>query len=296
MATARPGPAADGWTVSLDPVGPTDTLLARLRAAASGGPVALGLDVPLGIPRAFAARGTPAPDAPAADFPALLRALPPDSDFFRVADRLDEVGPGRPFFPRRATAGVTRLSHARALGLDSAACLSRACDRATPLRPAGAPVFWTLGANQSGKAGISAWRDVLGPALRSADPPLLWPFAGPFRALLRPGTVAVAEAYPAESLRQIGLRPVGSKRRHADRAALARSLRGAMPGLRARPDPALDRALAEGFGTDAAGEDRMDCTIGLLAMLSVLDGTRPDTAPPDPVVRRWEGWVLGQAW
>ena len=26
----------------------------------------------------------------------------------------------------------------------------------------------------------------------------------------------------------------------------------------------------------------------------VLTGRRPDTAPEDPDIRRWEGWVLGQ--
>ena len=26
----------------------------------------------------------------------------------------------------------------------------------------------------------------------------------------------------------------------------------------------------------------------------VLAGNRPDTAPDDPWIRRWEGWVLGQ--
>jgi hypothetical protein len=25
-----------------------------------------------------------------------------------------------------------------------------------------------------------------------------------------------------------------------------------------------------------------------------LAGNRPDTAPADPWIRRWEGWVLGQ--
>ena len=60
-------------------------------------------------------------------------------------------------------AGMTRAAHATALGWHGAAALSRACDRATAERPAGAPLFWTLGANQSGKAAIAAWRDMLLP-------------------------------------------------------------------------------------------------------------------------------------
>jgi hypothetical protein len=52
--------------------------------------------------------------------------------------------------------------------------------------------------------------------------------------------------------------------------------------------------LAEGFGTDAAGEDRFDSLVGLLGLIGVLEGLRPDLVPDDPWVRRWEGWVLGQ--
>ena len=56
--------------------------------------------------------------------------------------------------------------NAAALGLDGAAALSRACDRATAERPAGAPLFWTLGANQVGKAAIAAWRTMLSGVVR----------------------------------------------------------------------------------------------------------------------------------
>jgi len=60
------------------------------------------------------------------------------------------------------------------------------------------------------------------------------------------------------------------------------------------PEAALSRAVAEGFGADAAGEDRLDCVLGLLCLIAVLDGARPDHVPEDPWIRRWEGWVLGQ--
>jgi hypothetical protein len=173
--------------------------------------------------------------------------------------------------------------------------LSRACDRATAERPAGAPLFWTLGANQSGKAAIAAWRDMLLPNLASdADSVRLWPFAGAFRALLAPGKVTLAETYPAEALRHLGMVLNGSKRRQADRAAVAARLRAVMAALAVQPDPGLELAIAAGFGSDAAGEDRFDCILGVLCVLNVLAGNRPDTAPADTWVRRWEGWVLGQ--
>ena len=270
------------------PVGEVATFLARLRAAAKGGAVALGVDLPIGLPRAYAARLTEQ------DFLHFLTTTAARPDFFRVCPTLAEVHPDRPFYPARGVRGMTRASHAAALGLDGAAALSRACDRATPERPAGAPLFWTLGANQSGKAAIAAWQEMLLPALAGGDAVRLWPFAGAFRTLLSPGSVTLAETYPAEALRHLGIRLKGSKRRQSDRASVAAPLRAAMAALAARPDGALKAATADGFGADTAGEDRFDCVLGVLCVLNVLAGNRPDTTPDDPWISRWEGWVLGQ--
>jgi hypothetical protein len=280
-----------GWALSAPaPVGELTDWLARLRAQAGGGAVALGVDLPLGLPRAYAAR-----HARSADFLAFLRGLSPDSRFFEVCAELDEIGGARPFYPARGVAGMTRASHAAALGLAGPAGLSRACDRATADRPAGCPLFWTLGANQTGKAAITAWRDWLLPALTRPGAPRLWPFEGNLASLLAPGAVAVAETYPAEALRQLGLKLRGSKRRQSDRAALTPALHGAMSRLGARPDSALVAALADGFGADPAGEDRFDSVLGVLCLLAVLEGQRHDHVPDDPWIRRWEGWVLGQS-
>ncbi len=288
LAVARS--TSTGWRVRVEPVGDSGDLLARLRDEAGGAPVALGLDCPIGLPRAYAALH----DWGARDFPSFLRGLGERPWFFQVGATLDDVTPGRPFYPARPVAGMTRAPHAAALGLHSAAALSRACDRATAERPAGAPLFWTLGANQTGKAAIHAWRTVLIPALRDAPPTLLWPFDGPFRALLKPGTVAIAECYPAEAIRHLGLRLLGSKRRHDDRVRLVPSLRAAMGALRAEPDASLDPLVDAGFGKDAAGEDRLDCVLGVLGTLAVVEGRRTDAAPDDPWIQQWEGWVLGQ--
>jgi hypothetical protein len=269
-------------------VGDVATFIKRLGQMAEGDAVALGVDLPVGLPRAYAAQ------LPEQDFMHFLATMATRPDFFRVCATLAEVASGRPFYPARGIAGMTRAAHAMALGLDSAAGLSRACDRATAERPAGAPLFWTLGANQSGKAAIAAWQDLLLPALSSGDVVRLWPFAGPFRELLAPGVVAVAETYPAEALRHLGIRLKGSKRRQSDRAAVAGTLRAAMMALRVTPDPDCELAVADGFGSDPAGEDRFDCTLGVLCVLNVLQGNRPDTAPADAWIQRWEGWVLGQ--
>ena len=269
-------------------VGDIPTFLDRLCAMAAGGAVALGVDLPIGLPRAYAAR------LKEQDFLHFLSTMTTRPDFFEVCATLSEISPDRPFYPARGIAGMTRAAHALALGLQDAAALSRACDRATAERPAGAPLFWTLGANQSGKAAIAAWRQMLVPALKGAMPIRIWPFQGSFRSLLAPRTVAIAETYPAEALRHLDVRLAGSKRRQPDRAAVADRLRAACLTLNVEPDTALDDAFADGFGFDAAGEDRFDCVLGVLCVLNVLAGNRPDTAPSDPWITNWEGWVLGQ--
>lgn len=283
---ARARLAGGTWRLGAPvPVGQIGSFLARLCAEARGTPVALGVDLPLGLPRAYAA------GLPDADFPAFLRRAGSISGFFEVAASLGEIGFDRPFYPARGARGMTRAAHATALGFDDASALSRACDRGTAERPAGAPVFWTLGANQTGKAAIVAWRDMLA---RPSAPVRLWPFAGPFRSLLAPGSVAMAETYPAEAMRHLGIRLAGSKRRRSDRAEAAPALLGAVARLEAAASPALSAAVLDGFGADPAGEDRFDCVLGLLCVLNVLAGRRPDAAPDDGWIRRWEGWVLGQ--
>ena len=285
VCIARRG--ARGWRAEAPvPAGDPAALAAGL--IAEGRPVALGLDLPLGVPRGFAeGRGE-------AGFPDFLRGLAARPGFFAVAESLAEVSRERPFYPARGVKGMTRAAHAAALGLGDARGLSRWCDRATAERPAGAPVFWTLGANQSGKAAIAAWRDWLAPGLAAGAPYALWPFEGGIHALLAQGRAVLAEVYPAEALRQVGLVLRRSKRVQRDRAALGGALLDVMAARGVAPSRAL-RAMAEdGFGADAAGEDRFDSVIGLLGLAGVLDGARPDFVPEDDAVRRWEGWVLGQ--
>ena len=285
MTVARRG--LRGWRAEAPvPVGdPAATVAALL---AEGLPVALGLDLPLGVPRGFAeGRGEDG-------FVGFLRGLAGTPGFFSVASTLAEVSRARPFYPARGVKGMTRAAHAAALGFGDARGLSRWCDRATAERPAGAPVFWTLGANQSGKAAIAAWRDWLAPGLAAGAPYALWPFAGGVHGLLAPGRAVLAEVYPAEALRHCGLAMRGSKRVRADRAALAGALLDTMAARRVAPSAALRAMAADGFGADAAGEDRFDSVVGLLGLIGVLDGARPDFVPEDPAIRAWEGWVLGQ--
>ena len=284
VATGAPG----AWTVAAPcPVGDVATLLARLVGA--GDTVALGVDFPLGLPRAYAARHAAEPD-----FPGFLRGLAQRPGFFAVCDHLADLTPDRPFYPRRGLAGMTRLAHAAALGLADASALSRLCDRATADRPAGAPLFWTLGAQ---------------PVRQGRHRRLARHAAARARPVRRAGAVAVRRAFS----RAVAAGPGGHRgnlpgRGHAPTRP-AHGRQQAAPGgphpagggaARGNgrggpmPDAAMAGTMAAGFGADAAGEDRFDSLLGLLCVVAVLDGRRPDTAPADPWVRRWEGWVLGQ--
>ncbi len=199
--------------------------------------------------------------------------------------RLQRTGPS---IPRTARRGMTRAAHAAALGLAGAADLSRCCDRATAERPAGAPLFWTLGANQTGKAAIAGWRDMLLPAFAAGEDVRLWPFDGPFRSLLAPGAVAIAETYPAEALRHLGLRMAGSKRRQPDRAALAAGLNAAMATLSARPDDALGGCDRNRFRRRRGGRGPLR-----LRARPALRAERAGRKPPGQCARRSPDSAMG---
>jgi hypothetical protein len=281
-----------------EPAGPAETLLARLRAAAPASAAILaGFDFPIGLPRAYAAQ------VGVTRFLDLLPRLGEGRwrDFYRVAATPEELGLVRPFYPQRP--GRARRQHLLdGLNVTHIDDLRRACDLPQPGRRAAAPLFWTMGAQQVGKAAISGWRDVLGPALRDAgQETAIWPFSGALPALLQPGRIVIAEAYPAEFYGHLGVafprRPgrKGGKRVQADRAANAPVLLD----WAARCDVALSAplraAIVDGFGAAAEGEDPFDAVVGLLGMLNTVLGQRPFGAPADPLICQVEGWILGQA-
>jgi hypothetical protein len=278
----------DFWVLDApQPTGDVSQLVGRLAKAANEQAVILGIDCPIGLPRAYAEQ-----IAGFSDFPAFLKSLRRDDAFFEVAEMIDEVSLARPFFPKRSVVGPGfKLALAAKLNLTGVAAMSRVVDRRTANRPAAGQMFWTLGANQCGKAALAAWRDLLMPAFAAAQI-RLWPFDGDLRSLAMPGQVVVAETYPAEALRQVGLRLTGSKRDRTDRQSLQIDIRRVMDRLDIKPSDDLIGAVDDGFGSKPAGEDAFDSLIGALGVINVLNGNRPD-APPGPV-DMWEGWVLGQ--
>ncbi|CAG4912301.1 unnamed protein product [Acidocella sp. C78] len=140
------------WRIGApEPVGEAATLAARLLERAAGAAVALGVDFPLGLPRAYARA------AGIDDFAAWLARLDPAAPLFHPCANLAEISLGRPFYPLKTVAGAGQMARlAAALGLDDAASLRRAVDCRTARRPAGAPLFWTMGPTSAARRPFQA--------------------------------------------------------------------------------------------------------------------------------------------
>ena len=300
MAKARHQEEGRYVALAPEPVGDLVTWLVRLKEAGQGGCVLLGFDFPIGLPLRHAAR------AGIRDFLALLPQLGQAdwSDFYSPAEHADQVNLHRPFYPLRARRkGQARIRHLLAgLGLETVNDLRRRCELAQADRRAASPLFWTVGGQQVGKAAISGWRDVLGPALRSGDTDVaIWPFAGSLFDLFRPGRIVIVETYPAEFYTHLGVRFArrpgerSGKRVQHDRAANAPALLAWARAAHVRLTPELRTELREGFGPSAKGEDRFDAVIGSFGMLNVVLQRRLPGDPTDDDIRRVEGWILGQA-
>ena len=261
--------------------------------AADGGRVLLGFDFPIGLPAAYARR------ARIDDFAAALPRFGSGrfAQFYEVAERVDQIRLERPFYPHRP-GGRGRQQLLDALGLATWRDLLRRCDLASPTRPAAGALFWTLGGSQVGKAAIAGWRDLLGPALRDGVDVGLWPFQGGLEELLARHRFTVVETYPGEVYSHLGLVPAlrrdGGKRSRAARQAAACRLLCAARGLDVEVEPSTRAEIEGGFGGSTEAEDRFDAVVGLLGMLGVVCGRRCSGEPDDPVIRRVEGWILGQ--
>lgn len=280
------------------PVGSLEAFLSRLKAESRKDACLLvGFDFPIGLPGAFALQ------AGITDF---LSALPGFGlgewgQFYTVAETADQITLKRPFYPARP--GNTRRLHlVDQLGVADFNDLRRLCELPRPGRGAACPLFWTMGAQQVGKAAICGWRDVLTPGL--LDPALdlaIWPFSGHLADLLHPGRVIVAETYPAEYYAHVLLDPDSpirsprfSKRNPQNLQQFALQILHWAESHNLELDAALHETINAGFSPPSAGEDAFDATIGLFGMLSVILGHQPPGEPLDEEIRRIEGWILGQ--
>lgn len=267
---------------------PDGDLLQELQEAASPGQAMAGFDFPIGLPRAYAkAAGIPS-------FPEFLDEVgsPPWDEFGVVARHRGEITLRRPFYPH-APGGARREHLHLALGL-TAQQLRRRCEGKDA-----ETLFWTLGGKQVGKGAIAGWQ--LLAAARNRDPGIaLWPFSGPLPALLDGGRrIVVAETYPREYYRHVGVpRARGarwSKRRRADRLTVVPGLLWRAASLGVTWQRGLLRRVKEGFSDGVNGEDEFDAVVGLLGMIGVIAGALPSGEPHhDPAISTVEGWILGR--
>lgn len=278
-------------------------LFDHLRAQAGpSGAILVGFDFPIGLPQAYAAM---------AGIREFLDCLPEFGqgewvDFYEVAALPREIHLRRPFYPDKPwhTSQAHLLDGLKLGDIDQ---LRRKCELAGPNRRAAAPLFWTLGGQQVGKAAINGWRELLAPAIRKdklakAPPSLsIWPFSGPLEGLLLPGRTVVAETYPAEFYTHLGLKlsrrspgKRSGKRSPDTRRANAPRLLAWAEQNDIRLEPALEAAITNGFGTPQSGEDPFDAVAGLFGMLNVVRGNQPAGDPEQPELQRVEGWILGQ--
>jgi hypothetical protein len=256
----------------------------------------MGFDFPIGLPQRYAR---------ACGIEAFLDWLSGVgsgawADFYRVAERPQEIGLRRPFYPLRP--GRARQAHLlQALGVERMDDLRRACELPRPGRRAAAPLFWTLGGQQVGKAAIKGWQEVIALALGQRGTAMqvrVWPFSGELHHLLRPGATVLAETYPTEFYDHLGVRfrggGAGGKRSQAARAANAPVLLAWAEAAGVELEAGLRRAIEAGFGPAPEGEDAFDAVVGAMGMVNVVLGRREPGEPQEAHLRRVEGWILGQ--
>jgi hypothetical protein len=298
----------DDWYSVILPerVGVPGQLLNELKQVASpSGLVLLGVDFPIGLPIWYAER------VGIDDFISILPEFGWGawSQFYDVACQPQDIHLRRPFYPLRP--GNARQAHLlNGLDCPSIDELRRRCEWAYPGRRAAAPIFWTMGGQQVGKAAINGWREMLAPALRR-NLCKIWPFSGTFMDLIsqRCGEIVVVEAYPAEFYRHLGItfptlpknnqlstgQPRRGKRSQYSRAANADLMLGFTKELNIELKPDFQDTIRDGFGSGVRAEDKFDAFVGLLGMINILRGRQKLYEPQEHSLLMVEGWIFGQA-
>jgi hypothetical protein len=265
----------------------TSSFFSDLVKSEPTGPILTGFDFPIGVPRLYAAT------AEITQFTATLPHLGQGqwADFYRLAEKADEISIMRPFYPFRP--GGTKRQHlVEGLGVRSPGDLLRACDHCTPTRSKACSLFWTLGAKQVGRAAIAGWRDVLVPALHQRLI-AIWPFDGELPEILETGRIVVAEIYPAETYSHIGLPRNFGKASRAGRKNQAAAIRTWCGRNKVALSKEVANQIDDGFGDAGTGEDQFDSVIGALGMIESVNDPSPFAVPRDRAVRNIEGWILG---
>lgn len=219
------------------------------------GPAVVCFDFPIGMPAAYCR---------AAGFAHFFECLHVDWT------PSNEPSLSQPFFPQTPVGRMAVLEAALGIARDD---WLRECDRVA----GAAPLFWTLGPRQVGKAAISGWKEVLRPRPEGWK---IWPF----EAVDVRCDKWIAEIYPA-----LGYPKNFGKRNPARRRAYAEELLGQVARLQLRLAEDCEVSVRDGFGPHPDGEDPFDAFVGLLGMVESLRDIPPCDKRTDPC----EGWILG---
>ena len=270
-----------------EPVGRLETFFPRLLEQAPTGPILVGFDFPIGIPRAYAER------AGIINFPSMLSRFGNAEwrDFYDRAERPAKISLRRPFYPKQQH-NVKKQDLVDGLGLSSAEELLRACERATQARGKACEIFWTLGGNQVGCAATTGWRDLLAPAMCIREISI-WPFDGELSELLDSRRLIIAETYPGEIYSHLGIPRNFGKTEQPRRMVQANAVFSWCENNDVLLDHGLRWDIRDGFGNLGTGEDRFDAVVGLLGMIEAVREPSLFPVPKDSAVRNVEGWILG---
>jgi hypothetical protein len=210
--------------------------------------------------------------------------------FLTPVETLFEISPDQPFYRKHPKGGGHAILFER-LGCRSISDLLRECDKKTHNRNRAEAIFWTVGPKQVGKAALAGWVEILVPVLRRGAG--LWPFDGMLASQVS-NKLTIAETYPAEAYKHIGMAGTIKKRSQTGRKTACNIMLewASKHGVRFVKD--IEVNILNGFGASEAAEDPFDAIAGLCGMIEVVDGRRAEAPNIAKFVKLGEGWILGQ--
>jgi hypothetical protein len=208
-----------------------------------------GFDFPIGVPRAYGARSG------FSDFKALLTATGKHqwSEFYKPAESQSDISLRRPFYPASSgTKGQHKQEHLfNALDLNETSQLRRRCETTEFLSKEASPLFWTIGAQQVGKAAIHSWQRIVQPALQNGA--RIWPFDGALEVVTQEAGLVICETYPTAYYPWLGLKIGKPGKPKGDQQTRANEAINLLSFIAARPIivmPAMRDVIVSGFPKD----------------------------------------------
>ncbi len=286
----------DGWLIDdVSPVGDIPVFLQTLTKKAQNRTIWLGFDFPVGLCRAWYEK------TGVKNFAAVLDWLESAGGhgFFDICDDRTHISPMRPFYPARSgSKGTVKRNHlTEGLGVADFTLLQRQCEKPSRHRGAAAIPFWTLGANQVGKAMLHGWRELVMPGRDRGFH--LWPFDGNLAALSRQPGVTLIETYPAEIYGWLEIHKMHlASGRFAKSRQLSRRdvLAQLIPDLEKQGitlTPTVNAHIINGIDTAQGKDDAFDALIGVIGLAMIAMGQRAENLPDTSLICDQEGWIMG---